>query len=174
MDFRALHSEYGHLRNRHPAGAKPGTVHALRTPRPSKPGTASTPCDRFFPRGGLAPWQVNKLVKHIEAHAEHELLGYDLARIVGLSPCHFIRAFKASFGETPHAYVMRHRLLKAQKMMLESDQNLVSIAFDCGFADQAHFCRRFRRVTGTSPRKWRLANRARATPGIDACAATFR
>jgi AraC family transcriptional regulator len=117
--------------------------------------SAPMPCVR----GGLAPWQIRKLVDYVEANCAEDLHGADMARIARLSTSYFIRAFKASFGVTPHAYVIRRRIAQAMTMMLETDAPLGRIALACGFSDQAHFCRRFRQATGTRPQNWRGARR---------------
>jgi AraC family transcriptional regulator len=105
--------------------------------------------------GGLAPWQARRLVDHVEANCTEKLRSGDLARIAKLSIGYFIRAFKVTFGETPHAYVIRCRIVKAEAMMLETDWPLGQIGVACGFSDQAHFSRRFREMAGTSPQRWR-------------------
>jgi AraC family transcriptional regulator len=114
-------------------------------------------------RGGLAPWQIRQVVNHIDANCAENLRGTDLARVAKLSTSYFIRPFKASFGETPHAYVIRRRIMHAQDMMLETDESLGLIAVACGFSDQAHFCRRFRMATGMRPQNWRGARRGKST-----------
>jgi len=80
-----------------------------------------------------------------------------MARVAARSVCYFSRAFKVSFGETPHAYVMRRRVRRAQELMLNSDEPLSHIALACGFADQAHLSRLFRREVGATPSAWRRA-----------------
>ncbi|HXK39796.1 MAG TPA: helix-turn-helix transcriptional regulator [Candidatus Paceibacterota bacterium] len=72
-----------------------------------------------------------------------------------LSPCHFSRVFRESFGCSPHGYISRRRVEHAQGLMLSGDAPLSQIALDCGFADQAHFSRTFRSIVGESPRTWR-------------------
>ena len=62
---------------------------------------------------------------------------------------------KRSFGETPHDYITRQRVNRAQTIMLNSREPLVNIALDCGMADQSHFGRVFRRVIGVTPAAWR-------------------
>jgi AraC family transcriptional regulator len=111
-------------------------------------------------RGGLAPWQKRKLRNHIENGLEGLLPVEDLAKLVSLSPSHFCRVFKESFGESPHSYVTRLRVERARTLMLTTSESLSQIALACGLADQAHLCRCFRRVTGTTPGFWR---RSRAT-----------
>lgn len=108
--------------------------------------------------GGLAPWQMKKVSALVEAQLAGRLTTGDLAAAVRLSPGHFTRAFKKSFGEAPHAYAMRRRIVRSKHMMLTSDAPLAEIALDCGLADQAHFSRLFRKLEGEAPAAWRRRN----------------
>jgi AraC family transcriptional regulator len=108
--------------------------------------------------GGLALWQVRKVTAHIEVHLDTPIRNDDLAALVRLNPCHFCRAFRKSVGHSPHGYVMRRRIARAQELMLSGDAPLSQIAFDCGLADQAHLSRLFRRLVGDSPSAWRRAH----------------
>lgn len=108
-------------------------------------------------QGGLAPWQIRKVTSHIEAHLDRPIRNDDLAALVRLNPSHFGRAFRNSFGEPPHEYVIRRRVERAQGLMLSTDASLSAIAMDCGLADQSHLTRLFRRIAGESPRAWRRA-----------------
>jgi len=112
-------------------------------------------------RGGLAPWQVRAVVRHVETNLDRQIRSAGLAALVRLNPCYFSRVFRESFGETPLQYVTRLRIERAQRLMLSTGIPLSQIAFDCGFADQAHFSRLFRRLVGDTPRAWR---RARVSP----------
>ncbi len=106
-------------------------------------------------RGGLAPWQKRKVQSHIEAGLEGPLPVEELAKLVSLSASYFYRAFKESFGEPPHAYVVKMRVARARTLMLTTSETLSQIALACGLADQAHLCRCFRQVMGTTPGAWR-------------------
>jgi AraC family transcriptional regulator len=108
-------------------------------------------------RGGLARWQIRRLTTHIEANLSARIPIKDLAVLVKLSPCHFTRVFRESFAETPHGYVLRRRVERAQGLMLTTDASLVQIAMDCGLADQTHLNKVFRRLVGESPGAWRRA-----------------
>jgi transcriptional regulator GlxA family with amidase domain len=112
-------------------------------------------------RRGLAPWQVRKVLAHIEANLGAQLRNRDLAAIARLSEYHFNVAFRDSVGEAPHGYIIRRRMERAQGLMLSTEKALSEIALECGMADQAHFTRLFRSVVGESPAAWR---RARANP----------
>lgn len=120
-------------------------------------------------RGGLAPWQIREVTTHIETHLDVPIKSRELAAAAGLSPCHFSRVFRDSFGCSPLEYITRRRVERAQGLMLSADGPLSQIALDCGFADQAHFSRLFRRVVGESPRSWRKARLSRTV--ADATAA---
>jgi AraC family transcriptional regulator len=106
-------------------------------------------------RGGLAPWQARIVKTHIDTHLDGALRTKDLARLVQLSSFHFCRVFRVSFGQSPHAYVTRRRIERAQGLILTTGRTLGEIALDCGFADQAHFTKIFRRLCGESPGEWR-------------------
>lgn len=106
-------------------------------------------------KGGLAGWQLRKITRHIERHLAQAMTTEELAALVKLSKGHFCRAFKASLGETPHSYIMRLRLRRAQTLMLRTSDPLSQIAIACGMTDQAHLSRLFRRTLGTTPMQWR-------------------
>jgi AraC family transcriptional regulator len=108
-------------------------------------------------RGGLAPWQIRRVTTHIETNLEAGITTKDLALLARLSLFHFCRAFRESFGESPHGYVRRRRIERAQGLMLTTNASLREIAADCGFTDQAHLSRLFRRIVGESPGVWRRA-----------------
>lgn len=108
-------------------------------------------------RGGLAPWQIRKVTRYVDANLDQTIRNEDLATVARLNTSHFGRAFRNSFGEPPHEYVIRRRVERAQGLMLSTRAPLSAIALDCGLADQAHLSRLFRRIVGESPRAWRRA-----------------
>jgi AraC family transcriptional regulator len=110
--------------------------------------------------GRLAPWQERRLKAHIEANLTASLTTVDLAGVVNLSPSYFSRAFKRSFGTPPHSYLTIRRTMRAQELMLTTDEPLSQIAVACGLVDQSHLCRLFRRTVGRNPRAWRRAFKA--------------
>lgn len=112
-------------------------------------------------RQGLAPWQVRRVISYIEANLDTRIKNSDLAAVARLSVFHFNVAFRKSVGDSPHGYIIRRRMERAQGLMLSTDASLSEIAATCGLADQAHFTRLFRRIVGESPGAWR---RARANP----------
>lgn len=103
----------------------------------------------------LAAWQERKVARHVGEHLDEPITVHDLAALARLSASHFSRRFKASFGLSPRAYVIRSRLERAQALMRQSRTPLCDIALDCGFCDQAHMSRLFHTVIGDTPARWR-------------------
>jgi transcriptional regulator GlxA family with amidase domain len=108
-------------------------------------------------RGGLAPWQVRKLITYIDVNLDRTITTRCLAEVARLSSFHFCRAFRDSFRDSPHGYVIRRRMERAQRLMLTTNSSLGQIAAECGLADQAHFNKLFRKFAGESPGAWRRA-----------------
>ncbi len=113
-------------------------------------------------RGGLARWQIGRVLHAIREGLDGPIRQKELAAAVQLSPGYFSRAFKQSFGMPPHAYVMRCRIERAKAALLTTATPLCEIALDCGLADQAHLSRLFRRLTGETPCAWRRRHGAGA------------
>jgi AraC family transcriptional regulator len=105
--------------------------------------------------GGLPPWKIRRLKEYVEEHLSEQIRVADLSDVVGLSATHFSRAFRRSLGDAPHVYLIRRRLERARHLMLTSEMVLSELAIACGFSDQAHFCKLFRRYTGKTPGAWR-------------------
>jgi AraC-like DNA-binding protein len=128
---------------------------ALRLVTLTKPpaGTASAGACR-----GLAPWQKRKVDRYLNEHLGRPLYINEIADQVSLSVSHFCRAFKDSFGTTPHTHIIRLRLELAQQLMLTTEDPLSHIALACGLADQAHLSKLFRRRLGETPAAWRRRN----------------
>ena len=68
----------------------------------------------------------------------------------GLSPFHLIRSFSDSVGMTPHSYLMQVRATRARDLLLAGIPISTS-AFECGFSDQSHLTRTFKRIFGVTP-----------------------
>jgi transcriptional regulator GlxA family with amidase domain len=121
----------------------------------------SIPTAEIRVRSGLAPWQVRRVLAYVEENLGAPIRNKDLALIARLSVYYFNVAFRNSVGSTPHEYVIRQRVKRAQRLMLSTENSLSDIAAECGMADQAHLTRLFRKIVGDSPAAWR---RARLNP----------
>ena len=113
------------------------------------------PCDRARARGGLPPARLRRVEELVAARLGENLPLHELAAEVGLSTYHFARAFKASTGETPHAFVLRRRMDEARRLLRETRLPISQIAPRVGFSGQAQLTARFRLMTGTTPAKFR-------------------
>jgi len=78
-----------------------------------------------------------------------------LARIAHVSEAHFIRTFRATFGETPHRYLQRRRVERSMFLLRESDRSVTDICLDVGFTSLGTFSRTFREIVGQSPLAYR-------------------
>jgi len=105
--------------------------------------------------GGLAPWQLRRVVDYLEAHFPRRIELATLAAQIHLSQAHFSRAFKASTGMAPYQWQLNARIRRAQRMLTESDASLADIALATGFADTVHFGRTFRKLVDVAPGAWR-------------------
>ena len=110
-------------------------------------------------RGGLPPGAMRRVREHVEAHLSESMDLAELAAIAGLSVYHFARAFKQSAGVTPHHYLVRRRIERAQDMLDRSKFPLSGIALAKGFSDQSHLARHFRQMLGMTPGQFRWSQR---------------
>jgi AraC-like DNA-binding protein len=78
-----------------------------------------------------------------------------LARVAHVSPAHFSRQFRATFGETPHRYLQRRRVERSMFLLRESDRSVTDICLDVGFTSLGTFSRTFREIVGQSPLAYR-------------------
>jgi transcriptional regulator GlxA family with amidase domain len=95
-----------------------------------------------------------------------------LARIAFVSEAHFIRTFRATFGETPHRYLQRRRVERAMFLLRQTDRGVTDVCLDVGFNSLGTFTRTFREIVGESPTTYRNRGRARPVPTCFAMAWT--
>ncbi len=110
-------------------------------------------------RTALSPRQLKRVTAFIEDNCLRNIRLQELAELTDLSQSYFSHAFKAATGLPPHQWHMKARMRKVEQMLAHSDLPLTEIAVAAGFADQAHFTRAFRRLTGATPAAWRGAKR---------------
>ena len=90
-----------------------------------------------------------------------------LARIAYVSEAHFIRVFRATFGETPHRYLQRRRVERAMFLLRETERSVTEICFDVAFQSLGTFSRTFTEIVGESPSSYR--RRAEDLRAVPAC-----
>jgi transcriptional regulator GlxA family with amidase domain len=108
---------------------------------------------------GLVPWQLRIAKEYLHEHLVGEVSLEDLAGLTRLSLSRFARAFKASTGLPPYKWLLKERINRAQSLMAITNHTIAEVATMVGFADQSHFTKAFRRVTGATPRHWRADRR---------------
>jgi transcriptional regulator GlxA family with amidase domain len=89
-----------------------------------------------------------------------------LARIAATSEAHFIRTFRAAFGETPHRYLQRRRVERAMFLLRQTEREVTEVCLDVGFSSLGTFSRTFRDIVGQSPTEFRAV---RTAPAVPAC-----
>lgn len=94
---------------------------------------------------------------YILSSLDQPILLNDMAQEACLSPYHFHRAFTQAFLETPHRYLIRHRLEKARQLLTQTGRSVTEVCFECGFESPGSFSSLFRRRFGMSPSEFRGA-----------------
>jgi AraC family transcriptional regulator len=106
-------------------------------------------------RGGLAGWQEKRVAQYIEEHLAEDPSLVTLADVVRLSPYHFVRAFKQSFGLPPHRYMSRLRVEQAKALLANPAMSVTQVGFNLGFSETSSFTTTFRKHTGLTPTAYR-------------------
>ena len=114
--------------------------------------------------GGLAGWQLRRVLDYMSSHVLEDVRLDELVRITGLSRAQFFRSFQRSTGHTPARYMQRMRMQRAATL-LEQGRTIGHVAGLFGYANGSHFAVAFRREHGANPSEWRrLRNSAGFLP----------
>src|SRR3954447_25718707 len=105
------------------------------------------------------------------AYAEH-LDVPAVAAVAHVSEAHFIRTFRAVFGETPHRYLQRRRVERSMFLLRETERSITDICFDVGFGSLGTFSRTFSEIVGEPPTTSREPHEPMVAPGCFQLAAT--
>lgn len=111
--------------------------------------------------------RISEIIRRIEDNPSEPLTLADLAREAGMSRYHFLRVFRDVAGVTPRQFVLHRRMHRAALRLQKTDDPVSTIAFDEGFEDLSTFNRRFRKIMGASPTKFRTTSAYSAAPRID-------
>jgi AraC-like DNA-binding protein len=106
-------------------------------------------------RGGLAAWQQQAVVRHIDEHLAEQVPLATIAELVRLSPFHFSRAFKQSFGVPPHRFHSHRRIERAKALLADRDMSVTRVGVVLGFSSSSSFTMAFRKVAGMTPSEYR-------------------
>lgn len=99
--------------------------------------------------------RVDYVITYIEDNLAKNLTLEELSSIVNFHPSYFIRFFKTETGLTPHDFILKKRIEKAEKMLLDELMSIKEIALAVGFTDSHYFSRYFKKITGFSPKSYR-------------------
>lgn len=106
-------------------------------------------------QGGLAAWQTRAATEYIEANVAKEISLITLARLVRLSPHHFCRAFKQTFGTPPLRYHKHRRIESAKRLLAAPSLSVTEIGLNVGYSETSAFSAAFRKATGLTPTAYR-------------------
>jgi AraC-like DNA-binding protein len=87
-----------------------------------------------------------------------------VAAVAHVSEAHFIRTFRAVFGETPHRYLQRRRVERSMFLLRETERSVTDICLDVGFTSLGTFSRLFKEIVGETPSHYRAGNGPIVTP----------
>ena len=103
----------------------------------------------------LSPAQKQSMVGYICEHLSGDVSVSDLAALLHMSPSHFARVFKASFGISPYNFIMQERVKAAKEMLASAKYSASQVSNAFGFSSQSHFAKVFHRFTGVTPKQYR-------------------
>lgn len=108
-----------------------------------------------IPSGQLSRAKQDLVLTYIAENLDHDIGLDELASLCGLTRFHFARAFKSTFAETPHQYVMSRRLERAMDLLAKTRLSIGEIASVTGFGGTSQFARSFKAATGKTPLEFR-------------------
>lgn len=107
-------------------------------------------------KGGLSPKVAALVCDYMQANFQRQVYLAELADLAQLSEYHFCRMFKQSMAQTPQAYLLAVRIEQVKLRVCNGQVSMADIALQCGFANQSHMGRYFKKLVGISPRQYRL------------------
>ncbi len=112
----------------------------------------------------LPRWRLRRVIEFVDSHLHEEIHLFRLAQVANLSPRHFARAFRRETGQTPHRWLMNHRLERAKHLLATSDLSIIEVANTCGFAGQTHLTKLLKQRLGMTPLRWRNEHKGEPEP----------
>lgn len=99
--------------------------------------------------------ELSPVIQHIDANYTEPISMAAMAQQAGLSATHFNQRFRELLRMSPTQYLLSRRVERARRLLTESDDSIAAVGAAVGFYDQSHFTKRFRSVTGITPRAYR-------------------
>ena len=106
-------------------------------------------------KGGLSPKVTALVCDYMQANYHRQIYLAELAALAQLSEYHFCRMFKQSMAQTPQAYLLAVRIEQVKVRLADKGAAMAEVALQCGFANQSHMGRYFKKLVGISPRQYR-------------------
>ena len=106
-------------------------------------------------QGGLPKQKLQQAIDYIHANLDQKLSLDAIAQQLNMSVYHFCDLFKQSVGIAPYKYVLQQRVERAKQLLKDEERAIVDIALECGFANQTHLNKLFRKYTGMTPKAYR-------------------
>ena len=121
---------------------------------------------RRQPHGAqLKDFYIQEAITYMEQHYQREITVEDLAGVCKLNRSYFSKLFKDSMGCPPQEFLIRLRLSRAAELMKSTTSSIGDISVMCGYPNQLHFSRAFKKRYGVSPREWRAHNQIQRKKG---------
>jgi AraC family transcriptional regulator len=106
-------------------------------------------------RGGLPGYRLKRVLDYIGDNLTKDISLAELSAVAGMSPHYFSQLFKIRTGYAPHRYVLLQRVDRAKDSLRDPQRSIFEAGLDAGFQNASHFARVFRKITGTTPSRYR-------------------
>jgi AraC family transcriptional regulator len=103
----------------------------------------------------LPAWKLRRVRDFVEENLFRPIYLAELSEIAELSRMHFAAQFRAATGQTPHAYLLRRKVERAQRLLSDPTLSVADVASIAGFKNNTHFASAFKKIVGESPSRWR-------------------
>lgn len=107
--------------------------------------------------GGLATEKLKQAVEYVNDNLDRTIRLEELARELDISQYYFSHLFRNSMGVSPYHYIIQQRIAKTARLLVTTKMPIADIALACGFSSQSQMTRHFRKLIGTTPKKYRDA-----------------
>ena len=102
--------------------------------------------------------RFREMLMYLQKHYGSEVTLNEVANHVGLSRSECCRYFKKQSGQTITDYLLQYRIHKSMNLLMETELSVAQVAQNCGFSHQSYYTRRFREMTGLTPKQYRAEN----------------